>query len=251
MALITITDAELLTPGFLDEENPRSIVNIVPDRLRDFIVKINPNTLLMSPTKLKDECRPDFTAKCLKINFWNEYVRAQDKSQKMKLGNIIKGVCQKEYFFHFAEHDPTLLAWVILPPEDFNLVQEEIYQESLEQMRSILLLEPFDEKRIERENKDGTITVTIEKKVNSSLLSEKRKIMEVMGNRIQGSITQKVHMTGNVSPVAASGTEGILDPNALENIEKSLALVEGRLGSPPDVIDAEIDSEVNSFGRKY
>lgn len=223
MGKITIHDAEILLPGFLDPANDRSLVNIAPTVIADEIRKISAKTFTYTDKKLKKEAEPDLTAKCLRINFWYEYVRAQEKREKMKLGNIIKGATTKEYFTHLAKTNKAQLAWIIVPPKDFAIIQEEIFQEGLDAMRAILKLDPWEHTTKTSITEKGE-TVTKSKKINTAVLEQKRKIVEMLSNRLQGNLTKKVAISGKIDHSKNGGElPQFADPDALEALDAELA----------------------------
>ena len=215
---ITISDAEILVPGFLDVDNPRSLVNIAPVQIREFLLKIPQDTFTLSEAQLTKRAEPDFTAKCLRINFWTEYCRAQDKNLTMKLGNILKGVTHSRYFMHICEENPDQLAWMIVPPKDYNIVQEQIFRDGLEKLKAILTISPYDIKTRKITKTDGTIEEIEEKKLNVALLEQKRKTVEMLSHRIQGSITKSVALSGTVNHTQSSDSPrlGYADMDAIE-----------------------------------
>lgn len=197
MSALTIIDSTHMLPGFLDLNNPRSLVNIAPPQIRSHIASLDPKLLTLSDKTLQKQAEPELTDKCLRINFWTEYVNAQDKSKEMHLGNIIRGVTTKEYFLHIAENNPAKLAYIIIPPKDYNIVQDSIFRDSLEKLRKLISLPPYDiVKRTTISEKGETVTET--KRLNPAYIAEVRKVTTMLADRLQGSISRKVDITGKL-----------------------------------------------------
>lgn len=221
MTIPTIHDTTVVLPSFLDPEDDRSMVNIAPKEIRHFIRNISPETFKLKDRTLKNRAKPDFVAKCLRINFWHEYSRAQENTTDMRLDAIIRGVTHKTYFLHIAETEPFLLAWIITPPMDYAIMQEEIFMESLLQMKKILNIDPIETTTIVKETDKGTTTTT-KKSINTSVLEQKRKVMESMADRMQGTLTKKIALTGTMRQELPTVHPRLLNPNALEDLEAEI-----------------------------
>lgn len=220
MSKMTISDAAVMLPGFLDVSNPRALVHIAPFQIRTQIASLDPSLLTLSDKVLNKHAEPDLTDKCLRINFWTEYVRAQDKNTEMLLGNIIKGVTTKEYILHIATENQAKLAYMIIPPKDYNIVQESIFRDSLEKLKNLIALPPYDiiEKTLITD-KGETRTVT--KRLNPAYIAEVRKVATMLADRLQGSITKKVDITGNLQ-VGQPPPAGLITAGELQSIEAEL-----------------------------
>ncbi len=221
---IGIVDAEIWDPGLLDADNPRSLVRICPPSIREHVLNIPLEAFTMTEDELVRYASPDFTSKCLRIQFWQEYVRAQDKSVSMSLHNILKGVTHKGYFMHLAKTRPHELGWICVPPRSYDVMQKQILEESLEKMRANLSVGVIDEVTVEKVGTNGDVTVTTTKKVNASAMAEIRKTAEMLQNRIMGSMTANVNHKHTLEQ-ANSGREeplGLISINSLNEIDEIL-----------------------------
>ena len=224
MALLTIVDSTHMLPGFLDSSNPRSLVSIAPLQIQTYIASLDPSLLTLSDKVLNKQAEPELTDKCLRINFWTEYVRAQDKSTTMLLGNIIRGVTTKEYFLHIAENNPAKLAYIIIPPKDYNIVQDSIFRDSLEKLRQLISLPPYDiVKRTTISDKGETVTET--KRLNPAYIAEVRKVTTMLADRLQGSISRKVDISGKLK-VEREQESQLAEYTDLRELEEALGAEE-------------------------
>lgn len=226
---VTINDATLFDPGIVDPDNPRSMVNIAPPQIQEFIQRIPRRYFLLTETQLNRKAKPDFTAKCLRIQFWQEYVRAQDKNVKMSLSNIIKGVTHKDYFVHLAKTKLYQFAWICIPPKSYDVTQKQILEESLEKLREIVRTDLYDVKITEKTDAKGQVTKTTTRKLNAAVMQEVRKTTEMLQQRILGQLTQNIKHDVTVEtrePEKISQGPGLVALNALNELEKSLDQLE-------------------------
>jgi len=220
---ITINDTELYDPGILDRENPRSLVNICPEVLKEFVTAIPRDTFLWTENKLTSRAKPDFTSKCLRIQFWQEYVRAQDKLANMVFSNIIRGITHKDYFLHLAKTRPIEFAWICIPPKSYDIVQKQILEESLEKMREITQKDLVDIVIEEKTDKDGIVTKKTTRKMNTAAIAELRKTTEMLQTRVLGSLTQKMQHEHSVAPKAlAEKGPGLVSINAMKDLDEAI-----------------------------
>jgi len=235
---MTILDTETWDPGLLDATNPRALVNIAPEVLRAYIQAIPRDLFVYTEAQLEKVALPDFTSKCLRIQFWQEYVRAQDKNIDMVFGNIIKGVTHRAYFLHLAKERPEEFAWICVPPRAYDVTQRQIMDESLERMRDVLKMTMIDETVTEKVDANGNVTKTTTRKINAAALAEIRKTSEMLQNRVIGSLTAKVdhkHMIEG-GKQASGEVPGIISIDAMSDINNALKSMD----APSDEIEADV-----------
>lgn len=224
--------------GLLDEKNPRSLIRIVPDEVARAIKAVPRELLLMDERELRRKAKPTDTVNYLRLNFWIEYNRAQAKRVKMVAANILRGACSKEYFYEVVKND-LKLAWILLPPADYTVVQYDIFQTSLEKLRQCLRVKPYTITVTEETDKEGRKTVTRKQVPNVAAMREIREITAMLSDRIQGAVVKKLaikaHSTADVN---VSGGQAITagprtyEPDALDELNRTLQQVNASLQLP-------------------
>jgi len=228
MSILNVTEEDLSVEIF-DRDNPRSLFNILPSRVQEAAIAVPRNRWLRSESAITRSAEPDFTDKCLRINFWQAYTRAQDTGKNIHVNHIIAGVTTKNYFMHMVETEQNKLVYYLTPPKSYDIMQRQILDESLEKLRVVVTSDIYDEKVITKVNSDGTQDRTVVKTINTKLVSEIRRITEMLQDRVHGTLVQKLAIKGQVehSPVAKT-VPGELAPEQgldalLQNINAKLA----------------------------
>jgi hypothetical protein len=200
------------------------------------------------PHELMEKSEPDDTQMRLKIAFWNEYrraIRIKDKVPQMVLNKVLFGVCSHGYWKNQVCQRPEVLAWVITPPTEEILVWQELLELGHKKLRRALKL-PLVEKRYW---KDKAGEVHVERRANVSLVKEVRSIVEMLQNRLHGSIIQKqeiqsknLHLhSGDGGPTGKSAPEEMAEINGLiKRLEKLTAKVPGL---PEVIVEGEIPED--------
>lgn len=139
--------------------------------------QVKPELLSLTEKALERKLLPDPTICRLRLRFWDEYARAQDRSQLLRKDEVCRGVCSSDFFNRMVETDPLMIAWMILPPSNYVSTMEELLYRGLDRMREVLDL-PF------LDRKTG--------KPDTKLISEVVKIVHLLDQRVKGAIIQKV-----------------------------------------------------------
>lgn len=218
---VTILDAEIFDPGILDQNNPRSLVSIVPSEIQEYVLRIPRDFFLMREAHLTKLAKPDFTSKCLRIQFWQEYARAQTKRDRMKLDSLIRGITHRDYFLNLARTRPHEFAWICIPPRSYDVMQKQILEESLEKLREAVAVDFYDLKITETTTESGKFTKTTTKKLNANAIAEVRKITEMLQTRVIGSMTHSLAVTHTVEPGKAKVAKQV-SIDALSALEERL-----------------------------
>lgn len=236
MTILSVSEGEDV--GIMDPDNPKSMFSLLPDPVQSYALAIPRKYFVMSERKLKARAEPDFTLKCLRMNMWQSYCKHQPLGKTMSLGSIVHGVTTREYFLHIAREEPAKLAFVMIPPKSYDVMQRQIFEDSLEKLKDILEMDLVDIQKVKKPNKDGLIEEKEYRKINTAAIAEVRKVAEMLSDRIQGSVTQKIQMQGQVAHAHAQLPPQEANPTALGSIDAMLKLIESKLGDVVDV-DAE------------
>lgn len=120
----------------IDAADPLSLAIILPQPLAD-LVRALPKPLLIQDEKtLNTLVSPTEQQTRLKIQFWDEYENAVKNHRELMLGNIIFGVCTREYFLEFINKHRNV-AWLIAPRPAYRLRVAELIERGLDCMQAI------------------------------------------------------------------------------------------------------------------
>ncbi len=208
--------------------------------MRQPIKDLDRKLLLMDERDLKKAANPADAVNFLRLNFWLEYNYAQEKRKQMRTAHICRGAAHTEYLYGVVLTRPLLLAWVICPPTDYALVQEDLLTTGLDRLRDCLRVDLYTVTvKIQLDPATGNeISRTEKKTLNVAALKEIREITRMLADRVQGSVIQKIalqskstnthHLLGgsNGAPGAAAQT---FMPDALDDLNKQLKAVNKQL----------------------
>lgn len=158
-----------------DATHPKSIVNLLPSYIANFVKAVPEALHSLSEEDLKREGRCDIVESRLRQAFWMEYDRASFRNSKMNVASIYGGVCNKSYFREVCANSYKL-AYVLRPPTNYKVALQELLTLGVEQLREILTTPNFDDQG----------------KFNATLAGQKLKIMDTVFQRTIGAVVQKV-----------------------------------------------------------
>lgn len=235
----------------MDPDNPYNLMALVPRSLADAIQNLEPKFLGLSEGELRALAKPSAEVSRLRLNFWDEYERAVSQQRGMRLDSIMKGVCNKAYFYEKILHNQKWLAYVTIPPADYSLAIREMLELGWDRVREVLLL-PITEKVSVKKTVENPLTgkyevqYEIEDRPNTRLIGEINKMVSMLDLRVKGAIVQKMqidqrnlnyNVDGTVqesSPFLADATMGQLDA-----MEKKIARLRGEMESLENVSPKE------------
>lgn len=202
-----------------DHENPRSLVNIVPDKvgqaMREAVAK-TPDYFSLDEDKLykllrRENASPGPTDNRIRLKFWMEYDYAQSQGKRvMDITRIIAGVCSWEYFYAHYLKSPSRVAWMTCMPTGYLIKAEEALEFGLEQMRD-LLGQPHE----------------VNGRVDTKLGELKVKIYNMLDQRLRGAVVQKT-MSLNVnttSPQTAQALARTMSQPTMEQLNNRLKIL--------------------------
>lgn len=200
---------------------PDELVNTRPRDLENAIRKMNGGTF-------------DRTLGFLKIRFWEEYRHCMDEKKSMKLDDIIYGICSYPWFAKHVLKNETFLAWLVQPPVDVSVYQQEIRNKALAKISDALEHPIFEVTFEVKHLKDGTKKTVKKKKVNVPFLKEIHSILKTMQDRVDGSVIQRAQIHTHTTTSPPSVVPGSLsDPNLtlddLMKFKSQLSKIQGQL----------------------
>ena len=135
----------------LDENNPRSLVRLVPEamakRIRDLWSGDNKGLLGLTEHCLRKALvragkRPTAADNRIRLQFWLEYDNVQgdyrDKTPLMVMPRVLGFAMTKESFYSHYITDDHRLAWVICPPTDYVDTVQDVLMETTEKLREVV-----------------------------------------------------------------------------------------------------------------
>lgn len=229
--------------GLFDVDNPRSLINLVPDEIRKAMLELPKDLVYADEAEIREKAQPTEALNHLRLNFWTEYNNVQARRlPKMRWRALIQCV-SRDYVIRVVCMKQPYLAWLITPPADYATMQADILYGGLERMREVMRMELYVVTRETKTDKEGNQTVTETRKPNIPAMAELRKTVEFLANRVQGTLVHKIALKSQ-SEVRASLTDTTpraqtYAPDALEEMTKMLGAVNERLaaatGAPIDV----------------
>lgn len=214
--------------SIFDENETRALINIVPESLKVVMLRIaktRRHLYFEDERVLKKKLSPDALTCRIRLAFWDEYARAQDKNVMMTVGGIVRGACSPDYFYSYLLKDEKKVAYIICPPVDYMLAMRELLDLGLGEWRDILALP--------NQSKKGVI--------DYRLISQKVKIVQMLDLRVKGAIVQKfrnenlnLNVTADAMPALDPSLMSLEELTALENqLERVKALAPAEMLSPP------------------
>lgn len=136
---------------YFDESNPRSLINLLPPKVKYFVKKIPPELIKMTPGRLRARIGQRYpgndtkqTLELLRIGFWEEYDRVQrEKEGKMNLSKIYNGIVNPGYFIETICEQPAKLAYVLSPITEYLTRLNGVLDKATALLESALELSPI------------------------------------------------------------------------------------------------------------
>lgn len=158
----------------------RSLINIVPEKLRDCILKVKQKHLKMSEYELSEEVdMEDPLVLRLRKAFWREYENCQAQKRDFNVHAVSALLNMPTHLLWPHLKDPSKMAWILCPPTDYRFGLEEALDVGLNKLRQIVSLPVV--------GKNGRIDHKAAK-----LVMEAHKLIEA---RVFGAVvTKNLHM---------------------------------------------------------
>jgi hypothetical protein len=116
-----------------------SLLDIVPDCVREGIEKINDETLLLTEIQLRAKVKPTATEYALRVSFWRQFELSMETRRQMTVDSIIKGICWP-HVFHAIFRSAYRSAWLIKPIMKYERKMEAILERATERLEEIINL---------------------------------------------------------------------------------------------------------------
>ena len=220
--------AKIMDPFNRAEE--RALINLVPPALGERILKayrnrpelfgLDEKALIKSFTDY-GERGPGPLSNAIRMKFWYEYDEAQNHRRRMKIQNIMAGICDEMAFYKTFDH-PEKVAWVLTQPVRYDAATEEMHQFALSRVRRTLEADPFNEAT---------------GKVDTKLAEVQLKIFQMLDTRIKGAVVQKTMNVHASLPDKKNLTEAARHEELENRIKAIERLNEKQIGQ---IVDARI-----------
>ena len=183
---------EIFALDYTDLDNERSLINIVPDKLKQKLKceKIM-NLLEHDEMALRKIVKPSVTSNRLRSSFWIEYNLAQSNKTMMKMENVYKGICSRQNFYVLIDKDATV-AWMLMPVADYHIALHEAHGFGVDRLREILNMPLYKHELIK--TKDGSKSKARRTSTPDIRMAQLFvKVFELLDNRVKGAVVQKIH----------------------------------------------------------
>ena len=123
-----------------DIENPYSVINTVPNVLKNNVVGIPQELRSMTVEELRDLVEPNKTLNQLRLKFWKEYdsvIGRGGNTKKMSIPKIVAGICSVPVFRTIMSNREKA-AWILSPVSAYAIGVEELMETTLSKLRKKL-----------------------------------------------------------------------------------------------------------------
>lgn len=238
-------DPEVREIVFYEESNPKSVVNLLSDAVREKALKLPTHLLGKTAKEIEEHFNPSWVDRQLRIAFWDEYFLTIDNNQKkMRMAAVYSHTCSREMFYQLVSNQ-VRLAWMLVPPEDYMLKMRSLLDMGLDRLQEILKL-PLE---MEKTNPK---TGEKYKVINQKLVPEIIKAVAIIDNRVKGAVPMhmKIDATQKNMNVHAhiQAPPGYEPPRTHQDIDKELKAIEAEIKSlspseQVEIVDDIIDVE--------
>jgi len=152
-----LTAANNQSSFIFDENNPRSLINIVSDKLSKCIQDVPKELLDKSLIELEAEVKPSKMLKAVKVMFWREVNRAQMHNTVMVSANVWRGACHENTFYNRVLPNPKRMAWLLIPNMESELELKLLYDKGMERLEEIVNMDIRKQDRNEIDPKKAEV----------------------------------------------------------------------------------------------
>lgn len=217
---------------YKNQDNARSIVNLVPSWLSEKIKVIPDEILAMSENELIEKGKITSTERRLKTAWWFEFTKSLHRQLLMKVNEAVTGVMPLDHFKKNFCTNSYKLAYLITPPVNYKHEMVDLLQVGMIQMREMLMMDNYDSKG----------------DVNTRLLEVKFKIVKDIIDRVHGQVIQRVEMKSQNINMNVNRNE--VEESA-QSIDEQIKNLENMLNAPNGVvIDVEEKVKIPEIDRE-
>ena len=133
-----------------DLNNPNSVENLVSNiptvaRAIERIKQEVPDLLTLDEGTFKEKLRPTLTLNRIRMSFWQEYENAVQTGRKIRLAQMIGGICTEYYFQEKVQPSNEKMAYILCPPTNYTVQVKEALQAGMETLREIVSAKVIDD----------------------------------------------------------------------------------------------------------
>lgn len=214
-----------------DEVNPFSLLRLAPEALATAIQNLDPKWYRHTERELRALVKPDPKLSRVRLNFWDEYLRACEQQRPMNITAVIKFVCSPTTFYERYARSGSSLAWIITPPTEYMLAMRDNLELVWDKLREVIE-KPIAQKTLVTQRGGAPVLDEEGKPMFVEQMDNKHignliKIAAMLDLRVKGAIIQKVqidqrnlnmNVDANNSPLTATATM-----EQLEAMEQKIA----------------------------
>jgi hypothetical protein len=199
---------------FYEKDNPRCVVNLLPEIPKRVALDIPPDMLAQTPQQLRRKLNPNDMDEQLRLAFWDEYFLAMDNSRMIRMDAVYGRVCSREHFYKNIVGNADRFLWILQPPEEYMLKMRGLLEIGLNRFAEILQLPIVNDRGA----------------ADTKLIGQVVQIVSLLDNRIKGAVPQKLYVEGksynmNVNYEAPKSYEEI--NQEIKNIEQEILELQG------------------------
>jgi len=192
--IVNYTKEVLRNPLDTSDSTSQSAISLLPPEERFIIethTKRNPDVFKMSERNLLNHMSamgfdPSSTENLLRNRFWLEYDHAVTGGfPSIRINEVIRGVCSFKFFRETFLANQFMVAYLMLPPINFKVKQEETLLFALDKLRQVLDLPS------RKPNGD----------VDMSVVKAQMGIYHILERRVQGEVIQKTMNAHVIAPL--------------------------------------------------
>jgi hypothetical protein len=204
-----------------DEEDPRSLVNLLPRPLANVFKSelVNKKMLYLSEREAERRLEPEPVVYKIRIAFWKEFESARITGRAISISKVA-GLCglPEHYVRSILMHRPGAFTFCLVPPSSYENELQEALMYGLRRIREEILTLPIKREVL---NDDGTVETVVDSDAAKLVL----QATAFVDMRINGGIVQK-QLT--VHKDIDSGNKK-MDRQTLGDLEKKIAEMEQKL----------------------
>lgn len=214
------------TPAVIDSADPLSLATILPNPLADRVRSLPHALLIQDEITLTTLVDPTPQQTRVKLQFWEEYEAAVKQNRHLVLGNIIFGVCTREYLVEFVQSARNI-AWLITPKPSYKLRIAELIDKGLDQIATIfdLPIPGANRKPLEEPPKPEDVVRIYRLKMDALKMLDMRK----HGGYTQRTEARILQKNINETLPGAPDPDQPLNEDTVENLEYKMRKLEKRI----------------------
>lgn len=135
----------------IDTADPHALAELLPEPLKSLAATLPVKLLVQDEETLTQLVNPSEQQKRIKILFWEEYNAAMRQDRLIVIGNIIFGVCTRDYFLNFID-TPRNVAWMLSPKPSYQLRIAELIEKGLDCLEQIFKMDVTDKTAVSVRN---------------------------------------------------------------------------------------------------